>query len=229
MHHQTDDEEEEDEDPVEKKKQDKEMQLQSDLDNAAALLGQTSVKDSAPESGLDALTGAKPATKGDWEKLAQDVYTKVIAGYAGRPGYDKFFGPALMMLLADKMRDTDMRLTATKLRDAAEKKARAEKEAKKAGGAAAAAAKKPKPKNLSTASAKDGIDITNCGYYWTSSGSLMPIAWSSDTDFLCARRGRHFGRRLYVRCLIFPLGVRCAVWACHQRSSHQFSLGRESA
>lgn len=143
---------------MEKKKHDQEMQLQSDLDSAAALLGQTSVKDTTPGEGLAALKGAKPVTKGDWDKLAQDIYAKVIAGYAGRPGYDKNFGPALILLIADKMRDTDMRLTATKLRDAAEKKARAEKEAKKAGGAQ----KKPKPKNLSTASAKDGIDTTNC-------------------------------------------------------------------
>lgn len=152
-------------DPVEKKKQDKEMQLQSDLDNAAALLGQTSVQDSTAAdttttAGLDALTGAKPESKGDWDKLAQDIYQQVVSTYAGRAGYDKFFAPAMTMLLSEKMRDTDMRLTATKLREAAEKKARAEKELKKAGGAQ----KKPKPKNLSTASAKDGIDTTNCMY-----------------------------------------------------------------
>lgn len=150
--------------------------MQSDLDNAAALLGQTSVQDSAPDAGLDALKSAKPVSKGDWEKLAQDIYAKVVSTYAGRAGYDKFFAPAMTMLLSEKMRDTDMRLTATKLREAAEKKARAEKEVKKSGGAQ----KKPKPKNLSTASAKDGIDTTNC--------TFCALGWGEgergDADFI---------------------------------------------
>lgn len=50
-------------------------------------------------------------TKGDWELLVQDIYAKVIASYAGRSGYGKNFGPAMIMLLADKMRGADLRLT----------------------------------------------------------------------------------------------------------------------
>ncbi len=185
---QTDDEEEEEEeDPAERRRREKDAMLQADLDNARALLGATNLSRTGSAGGASgasgdsvlpaelatALKSAKPTTKDEFEKLAvllADGLFKPLAqriGTAPGAGFDKQFLPALFLTLADRhMRDVDMRLASTKLRDAAEKKAKAEKELKRTGGnvaaAAAAATKKAKPKNVSTASAKDKIDMDAC-------------------------------------------------------------------
>lgn len=157
MYLQSDDEDEDEEDPAERRRQEKEAQLKADIENARNLLGASKVDDSEP---LSKLANANPSTKEDWEALSKDIYEQLLKQYASRAGFDRYFAPHLILQLSQGMRDVDMRLSGNKLKDLAEKKARAEKEAKKAGGAI----KKPKPSNTSTASAKDKIDLGACEY-----------------------------------------------------------------
>lgn len=157
---------EEEESPADKRKRDKERQLQDDIDNAADLLGQTDIPESTQEedgsrggsydtarSGeastqasstvvdLNELLKARPESKSDWEHLAEEIYVHVIAGYGGRAGFDRFFGPAFTKLLTNKLPEADMRSIATKLRDAAEKKVLIEKGSKFASKSKARASK----------------------------------------------------------------------------------------
>ncbi|KDN40169.1 translation initiation factor eIF3 subunit [Tilletiaria anomala UBC 951] len=153
----SDDENQEDEeDPAEKRRLEREAQLKADMDNAANLLGQNRIS-SSDDPTLNKLLNAKPVSKEDWDSFSTQLFEQLIKPQTSRTGFDKHFAPHLITLLSAGMRDTDMRLASAKLKDLAEKKAKAEKEAKKAGGQV----KKPKPKNNSTASAKDKIDTAN--------------------------------------------------------------------
>lgn len=113
---------------------------------------------------LDELLKAKPESKSDWEQLAQDIYVQIIAGYGGRVGYDRFFGPALTKLLTDKLPEADMRSIAIKLRHAAEKKVLMEKGPKFAAKSKAQAAKHASPakakdvKPVNTKTARPSIE-----------------------------------------------------------------------
>ncbi|WFD25775.1 Translation initiation factor 3 subunit J component [Malassezia nana] len=151
--------EEEDED--ERRRQEKEAQMRSDLDNAAALLGASSLEKGAAGAPASLLE-AKPTNKEEWEAFAAELYQTVVQPQANRPGFDKYFFPRLLTLLTTHgLRDVDMRKGATKLRELAEAKVRADKEAKKTGGNV----KRPaaKPKQVGTSSAKNTIDLKAYG------------------------------------------------------------------
>lgn len=178
---------EEDED--ERRRQEKEAQMRSDLDNAAALLGASSLDGTkkgaagAPASLLE----AKPTNKEEWEAFAADLYQTLVQPQASRPGFDKYFFPRLLTLLTTNgLRDVDMRKGATKLRELAEAKVRADKEAKKTGGNV----KRPaaKPKQVGTSSAKN--TYVSCTYaestsrrtatrHWTTISSSCSVLYST--------------------------------------------------
>lgn len=131
--------------------------MRSDLDNAAALLGASSLDEKKTAAGAavpSSLADAKPTSKDEWEAFATELYQTLVQPKASRPGFDKYFFPHLITLLTTNgLRDVDMRKGATKLRELAEAKVRADKEAKKTGGNV----KRPaaKPKQVGTSSAKN--------------------------------------------------------------------------
>lgn len=159
------------EDARERIRREKEAQIEADLDNAATLIGTTSLtSNDAPTSEL---AKAKPSNKGEWEKYAEDVYASVIKPQQSRPGFDKHFFPHLLTILArSTLRDVDLRKGASRLRELAEEKVRAEKEAKRTGGNAHL--NKPKPKQVGTASAKNTVDLNSYG----------DEAFDDDLDFM---------------------------------------------
>lgn len=154
---------------MERRRRDKEAQLTADLENARALLGSAKVGGGDEDGPLAALRASKPNTKEDWEAYAEGVYEQLLKPQTARTGFDKYLAPRLLLLLGEHMRDADLRLTSNKLRELAEKKIKAEKEAKKAGGAPV---KKPKPKNVSTASAKNKVDLDAYGEEALDDGDL---------------------------------------------------------
>ncbi|WFD29105.1 Translation initiation factor 3 subunit J component [Malassezia sp. CBS 17886] len=161
-HRSPQDEEEEEYDPraaaLERQRQEKEAQLRSDLDNAAALVGETQIDDGNAPS---ALSRAKPAKKEDWEQFGTQLYNELLRPKAGLAGYDKYLFPHLLALLASQgLRDVDLRKASTKLRELAETKVKAEKDTKKTGGNKRAAAK---PKQVGTSSAKNAVDMKAYG------------------------------------------------------------------
>ena len=106
------------------------------------------------------LAGAKPTTRVEWEKLVDDIFDAAIKPYSGRPGFDKFFFPQLLTAMSNSsLRDVDLRKGSTKLRELAEAKVKAEKEAKKTGGNVAKPAVKARPNQVGTSSAKDSHDL----------------------------------------------------------------------
>ncbi|CCU98433.1 unnamed protein product [Malassezia sympodialis ATCC 42132] len=153
------------EDDDERRRQEKEAQMRSDLDNAAALLGASSLDEKKTAAGAavpSSLADAKPTSKDEWEAFATELYQTLVQPKASRPGFDKYFFPHLITLLTTNgLRDVDMRKGATKLRELAEAKVRADKEAKKTGGNV----KRPaaKPKQVGTSSAKNTIDLKAYG------------------------------------------------------------------
>lgn len=148
-------------DEAERRRREREAEMKSDLDNAAALLGGTNLSEPkedtkpavpVPTSGL---ASAQPSSKAEWEKYADDVYEGFIKPKAGRAGFDKNFFPHFLALLTSNgLRDVDMRKGSTKLREYAEAKVKADQELKRTGGNA----KRPvanKPKQVGTSSAKN--------------------------------------------------------------------------
>ncbi|KAL4399809.1 Translation initiation factor 3 subunit J component [Malassezia pachydermatis] len=157
---------EEEEDQDERRRREKEAQMRSDLANAEALLGSTTLDDKKKQLASDAasssLANAKPSSKEEWDAFAKDLYSTLIQPKSSRPGFDKHFFPALLTLLTTHgLRDVDMRKGSTKLRELAEAKVKADKEAKKAGGNKRAPV--TKPKQVGTASAKNTIDLKAYG------------------------------------------------------------------
>lgn len=130
--------------------------MRSDLANAEALLGASSLGDKKDATGApSSLVDAKPTTKDDWEAFAQELYQSLVQPKASRAGFDKHFFPAFLKLLTTNgVRDVDMRKGATKLRELAEARVKAEKEAKKTGGNLKRL-QATKPKQMGTSSAKD--------------------------------------------------------------------------
>ncbi|WFD03004.1 Translation initiation factor 3 subunit J component [Malassezia obtusa] len=161
-------------DEAELKRRQREAELKSDLDNAAALFGDIKVDEAKgepetekpapkPDVGTKTLASAQPTTKEQWEKYATDVYDAVVKPQAGRAGFDKHFFPYFLTLLTSNgLRDVDMRKGSTKLREAAEAKVKADQELKRTGGNRAAA-NKAKPKQVGTSSAKNTFDLEAYG------------------------------------------------------------------
>lgn len=168
--------------------------MKADLDNAANLLGVNRISGGGDDE-LSKIRNAKPVSKEDWEALASQAYEAAIKPQSSRAGYEKYFGPHLITLICRDMRDVDMRLMSTRLKDMAEKKTKAEKEAKKNGGVL----KKPKPKNTSTASAKNTVDTTNC----ESLQSFYPRLKSLTSCASLQRRRRERGGRPRLHVALF--------------------------
>lgn len=150
-------------DEAERKRRQREAELKSDLDNAAALFGGVQLDEEEPAPSKAAapaasseLAQAQPTTKEQWEKYANDVYEAYVKPQASRGGFDKHFFPHFLTLLTSNgLRDVDMRKGSTKLREAAEAKVKADKELKRTGGNKTVAAAKAKPKQVGTSSAKN--------------------------------------------------------------------------
>ncbi|KAK0549111.1 Translation initiation factor 3 subunit J component [Tilletia horrida] len=152
-----DEEEEEDEDdPAARRKREREAQIRADVDNAASLLGTSRI--SASDDPLVKLRSANPVSKEDWESYANSLFTELLKKQSTRPGFDKFFAHSLTKLVYQPLRDVEIRKGSTKLRELAEEKVKAEKEAKKNPGG-----KKPKPKTIGTSSAKNVMDLSSYG------------------------------------------------------------------
>ena len=156
--------------PAERRKREKEAQLKADVENAANLLGTSRISDgtcstfSSPRKPLShthktfiddpvsKIKSANPSSKEDWEKFSDLIFTELIKKHSTKPGFDKHFAPHFVRNVCSPLRDVDIRKTSTKLKEFAEEKVKAEKEAKKTGGQKKAAAK---PKTVGTASAKN--------------------------------------------------------------------------
>ncbi|KAK0528305.1 Translation initiation factor 3 subunit J component [Tilletia horrida] len=153
-----DDEEEEDdddEDPAARRKRDREAQIRADVENAANLLGTSRI---SADDALAKLRSANPVSKEDWEAYANNVFNELLKRQSSRPGYDKHFAPFVTKLVYAPLRDVEIRKGSTKLRELAEEKTKAEKEAKKNPGG-----KKTKPKSIGTSSAKNTMDLSAYG------------------------------------------------------------------
>lgn len=148
--------EEEEEDPLERRRREKEAQIKADVENAANLLGTSKIKD---DEGTASLRNAKPQSKEDWEKFANDLYASLVKSQSTRPGFDKHFVPALCRLLAEPLRDVDCRKQSADWKKLADDKTKAEKEKKLGGGKR----KAEKPKQVGTASAKNTFDTRAYG------------------------------------------------------------------
>ena len=148
--------EEEEEDEGERRRREKEAQIESDLDNAASLLGASQIDEKQSGGSMfSSLTSAKTTNKDEWEAYAKEVYNKLIQPRSSLPGFDKHFLPCLLTLLTTQgLRDVDMRKGSTKLRELAEAKVKADKEAKKTGGNVKRTVP-AKPKQVGTSSAKN--------------------------------------------------------------------------
>lgn len=105
------------------------------------------------------LKNAKPDSKEDWEKFAEDVYAAVLKSQSTKPGFGKQFLPRFSKLLAENLRDVDCRKQSADWKKIGEDKVKAEREKKMGGGAVK---KAPKPKTVGTASAKNIIDTGAC-------------------------------------------------------------------
>ncbi|EPQ29691.1 uncharacterized protein PFL1_02911 [Pseudozyma flocculosa PF-1] len=150
-------EEDWDETPADRRRREKEAQLRSDVENAATLFGASRISDDDP---VAKIKSSNPTSKEDWEAFSDLIFAELIKKHASKPGFDKHFAPHLIKNLCSALRDVDIRKTSTKLKEYAEEKAKAEKEAKKTGGQKKAA---PKPKTVGTASAKNIIDTKAYG------------------------------------------------------------------
>ncbi|KAN0059666.1 Translation initiation factor 3 subunit J component [Thecaphora frezii] len=150
-------EEDWDETPAERRRREKEAQLKSDVENAATLFGGARISD---DDGVAKLKSSNPSSKEDWEAFSNLIYTELIKKHAAKPGFDKHFVPHLLRNLCTSLRDVDVRKASTLLKEIAEEKVKAEKEAKRTGGQKKAAAK---PKTVGTASAKNIIDTRAYG------------------------------------------------------------------
>ncbi|PWN46777.1 translation initiation factor eIF3 subunit, partial [Violaceomyces palustris] len=106
------------------------------------------------------LKSMNPTSKEDWEKLSTELYNELVKKHSTKPGFDKNFVPHLLKLICTNLRDVEIRKNSTRLKEYAEEKVKAEKEAKKSGGGAK---KAPKPKTVGTASAKNVIDTKAYG------------------------------------------------------------------
>ncbi|WFD42835.1 Translation initiation factor 3 subunit J component [Malassezia psittaci] len=149
---------------AERKRLQREAEMQSDLDNAAALFGGAKLDQDdekqevskVAETASSGLAASQPATKEQWEKYADQVYDTFIRPQSSRAGFDKQFFPHFLKLLTSNgLRDVDLRKGSTKMREYAEAKGKAEQELKRTGGNRPAAAAKAKPKQVGTASAKN--------------------------------------------------------------------------
>jgi len=154
-------------DETEQRRKEKEAQMRSDLDNAAALLGSASIdenregKNTNESSGT--LASAKPSSKEDWEAFAKSLYETFIQPKASLPGFDKHFFPQMLTLLTTQgLRDVDMRKGSTKLRELAENKVKMDKEFKKTGGNLKRL-QNNKPKQVVTNYAKNDLDLKAYG------------------------------------------------------------------
>ncbi|WFD33310.1 Translation initiation factor 3 subunit J component [Malassezia cuniculi] len=144
----------------ERLRREREAELEADLDNATSLIGDTKLTSTEPTT--TSLANAKPSTKAEWEKFAEDVYAAVFKAQESRPGFDKHFFPHMLAVFArSTLRDVDLRKGSTRLRELAEEKAKAEKEAKRTGGNAHLNKNKPKP--VGTSSAKNTVDLNAYG------------------------------------------------------------------
>ncbi|KAL9940097.1 hypothetical protein V8E36_000802 [Tilletia maclaganii] len=147
--------EDDDYDPTARRKQEREAQIRADVENAAALLGTSRI---AADDALSKLRTANPATKEEWEAFATEVYNELLKRQSARPGFDKHFVPQITRLVYGTLRDVEIRKGSTKLRELAEEKTKAEKEAKKN-----PTGKKTKPKAVGTSSAKNVMDLKAYG------------------------------------------------------------------
>ena len=147
-------------DARERQRREREAQIEADLDNAASLIGEAKLTSTDPTT--SSLSDAKPSNKAEWEKFAEDVYAAIFKAQESRPGFDKHFFPHLLTVFArSTLRDVDLRKGSSRLRELAEEKVRAEKEAKRTGGNAHL--NKPKPKQVGTSSAKNTYDLNAYG------------------------------------------------------------------
>ncbi|KAJ7218145.1 eukaryotic translation initiation factor 3 subunit J [Mycena pura] len=106
-------------DPREKARQDKEKELNSDLNNAAELFGAAAHEGSSME--LDSLISCQPHTKEDFIKLSNQIVEVIIKRHQSKPLYPTFI-EHLARDLAIPLKDVEVRKVASGLTTLANEK-----------------------------------------------------------------------------------------------------------
>ncbi|KZT67966.1 eukaryotic translation initiation factor 3 subunit J [Daedalea quercina L-15889] len=107
-------------DPREKMRRDKERELNSDLNNAADLLGAAALGGTS-SSELDALISAQPRTKEDFIKFSDQIVQYIIKRHQDKPLYPAFVEHHVREL-AIPLRDVEVRKAASGLTTLANEK-----------------------------------------------------------------------------------------------------------
>jgi len=124
-------------DPREKARRDKEKELNSDLANAAALLGSAALGGTS-SSELDSLISADPHTKDDFQTFSANIIEYIIKRHQQKPLYASFVEQHVRAL-AEPLKDVEVRKAASGLTTLANEKQKEQRD--KASGK-----KKPKGK-----------------------------------------------------------------------------------
>ncbi|KAJ3557947.1 hypothetical protein NM688_g1199 [Phlebia brevispora] len=127
-------------DPREKAKRDKERELNSDISNAAELLGAAAFGGSSSKE-LDNLISAQPRTKEDFVDFGNQIIEVIIKRHQSKPLYPAFV-EHLVRELAMPLRDVEVRKAASALTTLANEKQKEQRD-KTGGKKKAKAAAKP--------------------------------------------------------------------------------------
>ncbi|KAK4058883.1 Translation initiation factor 3 subunit J component [Microbotryomycetes sp. JL221] len=112
-------------DPAARRAREREAQLSADMDNAAALFGQTSVSANGASSGSDELLSRAPKTEAEFVQLAEDL-AEALKRHEKSRHYSKFT-ETLARAICLPLKDVDVRATASKLTALANEKQRESK------------------------------------------------------------------------------------------------------
>jgi len=109
-------------DPREKARRDREREIESDMGNAAALLGAASLGGSSSKE-LDALLSFEPRKKEDFQAFSDNLIQLIIARLQDKPLYPSFVEYHVRRL-AEPLKDTEVRKAASGLTTLANEKQR---------------------------------------------------------------------------------------------------------